>query len=108
MNIVKEVYPHELVKDQNYFRDVRGNMGAMISEKELRRVRFGLSGEGVAPNYQVSTPGETEKYPFSGLSHKPDQRTLEAYDDANLTDPFTWEDVQQMLERVIKTKESIR
>lgn len=100
--------PHELVEEPDYFRDVLGNM-RMVTDKELRRVRFGLTGEGFAPNYEITVPDgnymeTTVRFPISGLTHKTHHQAPEPFEAANLTEKFSWEDVLEMLARALNRK----
>jgi hypothetical protein len=86
--------PYEKVADENYFRGVLKNMSPSNSNK---RVRFGKEGEGIAPNYQVCSASETERY--SGLSHKVYHDNPGATFDEEHLSPgeYTYADVQQMI-----------
>lgn len=97
---------HELVEDPNYFRDVLNRM-RMVANKELRRVRFGLTGEGIAPNYEITVPDgnymeNSVRFPISGLTHNAHHQSPEPFEAANLTEKFSWDDVLGMLERALK------
>jgi hypothetical protein len=100
------VRPHELVLDQNYFRDVLHSMRSNIPKKELRCVRFGLTGDGIAPNYEITFPdGDYEKpfrLPISGLTHKTHHQFPANFEEENLTEKFTWDDVREMLKQCVE------
>lgn len=58
-------------------------------------VRFGKTGTGVRPNYQVTFPiegGEPIKHPRRGSTHKRYQDT-EAFNEERISDPFTYEQI---------------
>lgn len=98
--------PHELVEDPNYFRDVLNSMRTVVN-KDLRRVRFGLTGDGIAPNYEITVPDgnymeNSVRFPFNGLTHKAHHQSPEPFEAANLTEKFSWDDVLDMLKRALK------
>ncbi len=100
--------PHELVQDPNYFRDVMRNM-EWVPGKENRRVRFGLTGEGIFPNYQTGWPEEHatahQVRRFSGQTHRAYHRApLESFDETRLSRAFTWDEVVGMLAPLAKEK----
>ena len=97
--------PHELVQDPNYFRDVLRNM-EWVPGKENRRVRFGLTGDGISPNYQTSWPDNhaaaDQIRRFSGQTHRTySQAPLETFDEGRLSRAYTWDEVKGMLSRLV-------
>ena len=105
---INAALPHELVSDPDYFRDVMRNMG-WIASKDHRRVRFGLTGDGHSPNYQVEWPSDHPEAGkvrrFSGRSHNAfHDAPLTTFDPERLTQPFTWEEVQGMLKQALARK----
>lgn len=100
--------PQELVQDPDYFRDVMRNM-EWVPGKENRRVRFGLTGDGIFPNYQAGWAAEHPMSPqvrrFSGQTHRAYHKApLETFDEARLSRPFTWDEVVEMLARALKSQ----
>lgn len=59
--------------------------------RDSAKVRFGLLGEGVKPNYQIETAIEFLAY--SGSSHDRDQKS-EEYEPKNLSKPYSFEEVE--------------
>jgi hypothetical protein len=97
-----EQNPWEKVADSTYFRRVLGNMVAAkeLGAKEELGVRFGLTGAGHAPHYQVEAPSG-ERACFNGLNHKHSTVVDDAFAPHNLSDQaFTYAEVQQMLKRI--------
>lgn len=90
--------PHEKVKDDNYFRDVLGNMYAQGgADRGSAKVRFGNTGDGVTPHYQIEAGGITRRY--SGKTHKlyHDQPEV-AFEDGHLSPgTFSVPEVQAMI-----------
>ncbi|BCB19208.1 hypothetical protein [Bosea sp. ANAM02] len=100
--------PHELVEDPEYFRDVLNSM-RMIADKNLRRVRFGLTGDGIAPHYEITVPDgdymeHSVRFPINGLTHHTHHQSPEPFEVTNLTEKFSWDDVIGMLERALSRK----
>src|SRR4051812_19518572 len=60
-------HPHNDVSDCRYFRRVLSNM---VGPSRGNLVRFGITGDGVNPNYQVEAPDRSET-PYRGNSHQP-------------------------------------
>ncbi|TXM94947.1 hypothetical protein [Methylobacterium sp. WL116] len=91
--------PWDLVTDPDYFRDVMGTLvTAGLGPKEDVWVRFGNTGAGKNPNYQVQGPdGRIVRY--SGTTHKafhlkPD----ESFEPGNLSEEvFAYPDVVKLL-----------
>ena len=81
------------VREENYFRGVLGNMSPNS------RVRFGETGDGVWPNYQIERPdGELER--FRGSNHKSfHEKWDETFDENKLSEPLTYANVQQNIAR---------
>lgn len=71
-----------------YMIKVLGNSGAGT------HVRFGLTGNGTAPNYQVEFEGsERPRLLFGGLSHKEWTGDEKEFADDRLSKPFPYEDL---------------
>lgn len=102
----KEPTPWELVTDENYFRGVMLSMvdlGFGPKKNGQAHVRFGLTGIGYAPNYQIEVPDGT-KHCFLGIGHGIADLDGD-YDPNKLSSvQFTYKDVEGMLGRVIKQK----
>jgi len=82
-----------------FLQGVLANMGS----KNLNgTVRFGTSGKGEVPNYQVKTefgpiaPGRCLIKVFQSKSHK-EYNGTEVFNDDNLSDEFTHADILSML-----------
>jgi hypothetical protein len=95
--------PWTKVADQSYFRQVLGNMhdlGFGIRNSTTAHVRFGLTGIGHAPNYQIEgADGST--HCFRGMGHAPARNVESEFDPENLSrDTFSYADVQGMLARL--------
>lgn len=95
--------PWEQVSDPSYFRKVMGNMfslGLGPRRSEEGRVRFGVTGDGHAPNYQIE--GSGLKRCYRGMGHAEASDVDEEFAPANLSDQqFTYKDVEAMLARLI-------
>ena len=95
--------PWEQVSDPSYFKKVMGNMfrlglGPRSGEG---RVRFGVTGRGHAPNYQIEGP-DGLKHCYRGRGHAEASDVDEEFAPANLSDQqFTYKDVEGMLARLI-------
>jgi hypothetical protein len=97
--------PHEKVKQDNYFRDVLGNIYAQAGlDRASAKVRFGNTGDGVSPHYQVEVNGLTRRY--SGKTHKAYHEDAEVpFEDVNLSPgTFSATDVQAMIASRAKPK----
>ncbi len=96
------MYPHDEVQDQNYFRDVLGRMNQHGAEKA--KVQFGLTGEGVAPNYIVLDPGDN-KHPYHGIGHSPfKDAPNNQFAPDRLAPIMSYEDVRQQIKRCMSHK----
>jgi hypothetical protein len=84
--------PVESVKSADYFRRVLSNMG---KPSDGNRVRFGLTGDGVRPNYQIEFANEGP-VAYASINHKRDASVV-TYDDAELGRARTYEEVQTLL-----------
>lgn len=97
--------PWEQVTDPSYFRQVMGNivgLGFGPRFDQAAHVRFGTTGIGHAPNYQIEGP-DGVKHCFRGMGHDEASEVDDAFADENLSeDRFTYADIQTMLARVIK------
>lgn len=97
--------PHEKVKQDDYFRDVLGNIYAQAGlDRASAKVRFGNTGDGVSPHYQVEVNGLTRRY--SGKTHKAYHEDAEVpFEDFNLSPgTFSATDVQAMIASRAKPK----
>jgi hypothetical protein len=98
-----EMMPWEMVADPSYFRKVMGNMVALgfgPKSPDPAYVRFGLTGIGHAPNYQVEGPDGTI-HCFRGMGHGEATDAGDEFAAANLsTERFNYIDVQAMLARL--------
>jgi len=65
-----------------FLRKVRDNMRGHLSSV----VRFGQTGQGIAPNYQVTLPNGVI-LTYRGLSHKRFEEAAE-FDISNISEPF--------------------
>lgn len=96
--------PHELVENPDYFRDVMLNMSTMIGKKENAFVRFGLTGIGVSPNYEIGAiegPFQSQTFAFDGRSHERFHSPY-PFDAANLSESFSYMEVRDMLKRALE------
>lgn len=93
--------PWELVSNPSYFRQVLGNMVALGFGPKFTgeaHIRFGNTGIGHAPHYQIEDEGGS-KHCFSGLNHK--SSSEEAFESDHLSEErFTYADIQAMLSRL--------
>lgn len=94
--------PWEDVTEDSYFRGILGNIhhrGGLGPKAEIR-VRFGTTGDGVCPNYQLEgSNGQVIR--FFGRSHKEfHESQWLTFDPARLSDEtFCIEDIKSMLAR---------
>jgi len=96
--------PWEKVVDDSYFRAVMGRM-ADLGFGHLRReagyVRFGTTGIGHAPNYQIEGP-DCVKHCFKGMGHGEATDAGDEFAPGNLSaDRFSYADVRDMLARLV-------
>lgn len=95
--------PWEDVKDPSYFRSVLGNMvklGFGPRSNGAGKVRFGRTGDGYAPNYQIEGP-EGTKNVFNGMGHAEARHVEEEFAEDRLSEQFSYQQVQAMLARLI-------
>jgi hypothetical protein len=102
--MAEEPKPWQLVRNPDYFRDVLGSMinvdGNARNDNHLV-VRFGLTGDGIRPNYQIETPlGNV--HPIRGNNHKPDRQVSKYATDELSEERFTFQGVQTLLENCIQ------
>lgn len=88
---------YEIVKDDQYFRDVLGNMRSIGFDG--CRVQFGETGKGFAPNYMI-VDGRNRKHMFHGMGHKPyTDKSVEQFSEDKLSDPLTVDEVMQEISK---------
>lgn len=96
--------PWEDVSDPSYFRQVMGNIVALgfgPRRAESAHVRFGLTGVGHAPNYQIEAPDGT-KHCFRGMGHGEATDAGEEFAANNLSsETFSYSDIEKMLARIM-------
>lgn len=85
--------PWENVREASYYRSVLGRM----TPGRAAKVRFGTTGEGVMPNYEIEFENG-EKVAFSGQSHKP-STTHETFANVNLSRSYSFQEVQSLIQR---------
>lgn len=110
MPIPAALYPHNLSDDPDYFRDVLLNM-EWIRIKDQRRVRFYTTGESSPPDYQTEYPPSHRLHGilrrYSGHTHtllQPSAAT--AFDEAHLSEPYTWDDLLELLKYALERKKA--
>lgn len=94
-----EKRPWEDVTDPSYFRAVMRNFVAMgfgPSKGSEAVVRFGSTGGGVHPNYQIEGRDASVQC-FRGSNHKEADDLAEAFIPANISEPFTYDEVSELL-----------
>lgn len=95
-----ERMPWEKAADPTYFRKVMGNMvglGFGPKNNEPAHVRFGLTGTGHAPNYQIESPNGL-KHCFRGMGHGEATEAGDEFAPDNLSaERFSYADLQGML-----------
>lgn len=94
--------PWEKVTDPSYFRAVLRNFVAMgygLAKDGRAKVRFGVTGGGVHPNYQIETD-DARLQCFRGSSHKEASDLAASFDPDNISDAFAYSDVTEMLQRI--------
>jgi len=82
--------------DEDYYRDVLGNMKR---KEKSERVRFGMLGKGIHPNYEV-TRESGNKECFKGVNHKP-YEGFELYEPEHISDPYDYTDVQRFIAKAM-------
>lgn len=96
--------PWEKVADDGYFRAVMGKMadlGFGPKSTKLAHVRFGVTGIGHAPNYQIEGP-DGVKHCFKGMGHGEATDAGDEFAPGNLSaDMFSYADVRDMLARLV-------
>ena len=101
--MTNENRPWEQVSDPSYFRAVMRNFVAMgfgPAKDGLATVRFGRTGDGVHPNYQIEGDGSAPQC-FRGSNHTEASDLANAFDPEKISEPFTYSDVAAMLENRI-------
>lgn len=95
--------PWENVSDPSYFRKVLGNFSAVGFGPKLEgkaNVRFGTTGNGHAPNYQIEG-SDGQRHCFRGMGHDAADLGDDAFAAHNLSEEgFTYAQVQSMLGRL--------
>lgn len=94
--------PWELVTDPSYFKGVLGNfvyLGHGPKRNGEAFVRFGLTGTGHGPNYQIEC-SDGRKIAFRGMGHSEASNIADAFEPENISEPFTYDDVVEMLKRL--------
>lgn len=98
-----EYRPWELVSDPTYFRGIIGNFVALgfgPNRGKSAHVRFGLTGNGYAPNYQIEGP-DGIKHCFNGLGHGEAPNVEDEFEaDRVSTEQFDFRAIQEMLDRI--------
>jgi hypothetical protein len=69
----------------------------------LATLRFGTSGDGVQPNYEIRTGGG-ERLPYWGNTHK-QNKDRSNWEDHNLTEPFSRTEVERGFDISLKSVE---
>lgn len=101
--MTNENRPWEKVSDPSYFRAVMRNFVAIgygPSKDGMATVRFGRTGDGVHPNYQIEA-GDGEPRCFRGSNHKEADDLVDAFDPDKISEAFSYSHVAAMLERRI-------
>ncbi|RYF21709.1 MAG: hypothetical protein EOO77_05510 [Oxalobacteraceae bacterium] len=95
--------PWEKVADPSYFKKVMANMvnlGFGLKNTDSAYVRFGLTGTGHAPNYQIEGLDDV-KHCFRGMGHGEATDAGEEFTAGNLSaERFSYVDVRNMLARL--------
>jgi hypothetical protein len=99
--------PWLLVRDPGYFRGVLGSMVAFHANARHESsitVRFGLTGDGIRPNYQIEAPARVA--PKRGDNHRDDMHAAATgYTDADLSsERFTLVEVQALLKSCLRAQ----
>lgn len=94
--------PWDDVADPHYFPRVLKKFHdcSDFGDPKENKVRFGATGEGVAPNYQVQSASGEQKRCYNGLGHREASHVDEEFDPERLSRPFTYLEVQQMIGRL--------
>lgn len=92
--------PWELVSSSTYFRRVLGNfvnLGFGPKQDGKAHVRFGNTGNGHSPHYQIIDESGSVIC-FNGRNHKQDKTVANAFAEGNLSErSFQYSDVQTLL-----------
>jgi hypothetical protein len=94
------------VSDPDYFRDVMTSM-LTLGPVERRRVRFGLTGNGFAPNYEIAPANGLDgagRVAMSGLSHRRYRGSRDVFDGGRLTQWYDWNHVVGLLKSVVERR----
>jgi hypothetical protein len=94
-------HAYEKVREENYFEDVLRNMR---SASGGWTVRFGETGDGVRPNYQIEKlAGEVTR--FHGRTHEEfHERPDASFDETRLSQPLTYADVYREIKRCLRPR----
>ena len=95
--------PWEDVTDPRYFKGVMRNMIKLKlgpSSGGAGRVKFGRTGIGHSPNYQIEGQ-HGAKYLFNGMGHSDAWHIEDEFSEDHLSEQFTFEQVQAMLGRLL-------
>lgn len=98
-----EQMPWKKVADPAYFRQVMGNMvdlGFGPRRGDVGYVRFGTTGTGHAPNYQIEGP-DSVKHCFRGMGHGEATDAGDEFEPRNLSDQFSYDEITEMLARLV-------
>jgi hypothetical protein len=92
--------PWEDVTEDSYFRGILGNIhhrGGLGPRAEIR-VRFGITGDGTSPNYQLEG-SNGQVYRFAGNGHELFHKdpTISFEPDRMSEETFGVEDIKQMI-----------
>lgn len=96
---MSELRPWEDVDDPSYFKGVMGNMVQMgygPRAEGIAHVRFGRTGQGIGPNYQIEGP-DGVKTLFNGRGHSEITHVDDEFDREKISEPFTYSAVRDML-----------
>ena len=95
------------MNDESYFRKVMGNMvdlGFGPKNPDSAFIRFGMTGIGHAPNYQIEA-FDGAKHCFRGMGHAEVTDVTDEFAPTNLsTECFRYIDVQNLLARITGQK----
>ena len=76
-----------------FLRNVESNM----NNYEDSTVRFGITGKGIQPNYEITYPKGTIHI-FSGASHKI-YHSVDKFNKSRISEPFTFSQIQEALSK---------